>query len=120
MAAQTAASPIGPGNLFERALRRAHEEVLIGESTLKQNYTKDAHGHFVKLQAPVDRIIHGASSSAGHEGEADGIAEIDHDVATDDVEPVRDPHKAREIMLDCSVVIGLHLDGAAEAAVDAV
>jgi hypothetical protein len=118
MAAKTAGVlPSALGTFFERAVRRAHEEVLIGESTLKQNYTKDAHGHFVKLQAPIDRITQATPGSAGHGEEGEGIAEIDNGIATDDV---RDPQKAREIMLGCSVVIGLHLDGAAEAAVNAV
>jgi hypothetical protein len=131
----------GGATFFEQALRRADEEVLIGESSKKQSYTKDSKGRFVKLVVPTG--CEGVTD--GTEGGADAVLLLllrvfrcccDVDTVPKvlpsfsshgpplsqgpdekDVEPVRNEELARALMLECSLIIGLHLDGAAEAAV---
>ena len=82
---------------FASALEEPMKSVLIGESSRMQNYTKLADGTLV-LQKEND-------------------SEKQEAVADDSVN-VRDAGQAANLLLNSSVVLGLHPDGAAEPLID--
>eukprot|EP00392_Amoebophrya_sp_AT5.2_P003613 g3618.t1 len=107
---------------LENARRRVAEEVLIGESTKKQAYKKIRGGKLVKVELVEERestkITNPAASTVLRLTETRNTEINNRDHHEEPPALITDAAAVAATLHKANLVVGMHLDGAAEAVVD--